>query len=149
MKYYLRCLSVIMMLFTAFSHAQLEVYKDYDLGTEIISMTTVKVDPNMEDQYLEGLRDSWVNAVKIQKDLGYIKDWKIYGSELPQSGEFNMVLMVIFNNSAELEPNEAKYQGFMKKWGEENQKNSRKISKTYPDIRSLTGEYRLREIMLK
>lgn len=149
MKYYLSCLSVIMLLFTVTSQAELEVYEDYDLGTEIISMTTVKVDPNMEDQYLEGLRDSWVKAVKIQKELGYIKDWKIYGSELPQSGEFNMVLMVMFNNSADLEPDQEKYQGFMKKWGEENQKNSREISKSYPDIRSLTGEYRLREIMLK
>jgi hypothetical protein len=149
MKYYLRCLSVIMLLFTVSAHAELEVYKDYDLGTEIISMTTVKVDANMKDLYLEGLRDSWVKAVKIQKDLGYIKDWKIYGSELPQSGDFNMVLMVIFNNSADLEPDQKKYQGFMKQWGEENQENTRKISKTYPDIRSLTGEYRLREIMLK
>ncbi|MFQ3236729.1 MAG: hypothetical protein ACI9C4_002302 [Paraglaciecola sp.] len=149
MTHNFRYLSVIMLLFTVSSQAELAVYKDYDLGTEIISMTTVKVDPNMEDKYLEGLRDSWVQVVKIQKDLGYIKDWKIYGSELPQSGQFNMVLMVFFNNSSDLEPNQIKYEAFMKKWGEENQKNSREILKSYPDIRSLTGEYRLREIMLK
>ena len=149
MEYYVRILSVIMLLFTVSSHAELEVYKDYDLGTEIISMTTIKVDPNMGDTYLEGLRDSWVKAVKIQKELGYIKDWKIYASELPQSGDFNMVLMVMFKNSAELEPDQKKYEAFMEKWGDDNQKKSQEISKSYPNVRSLTGEYRLREIMLK
>ena len=149
MKIFVRFIGVICLIFAASSQAELEIYKDYDLGSEIISMTTVKIDPNMEDVYLEGLRDSWVTVVKLQKKLGYIKDWKIYGSELPQSGEFNMVLMVIFENSAALEPNQKKYAKFMKSWGEERKKISRKISKTYPEVRTLTGEYRLREIMLK
>ncbi|MBS3797616.1 hypothetical protein KD147_07625 [Pseudoalteromonas sp. BDTF-M6] len=130
-------------------NAELEVYNDYDLGTSILEVTTVKVDPNMGDLYLEGLRDTWVKAVKMQKELGYIKDWKIYASDLPISGDFNLVLVVWFENAADLEPNKEKYQAFMKKWGEENQENSRKISKEYPKIRSLTGQYRMREVIMK
>jgi hypothetical protein len=137
------------MLFAVSSQAELEIYKDYDIGNEIISMTTVKIDPNMGDVYLAGIRESWVKAVRLQKKLGFIKDWKIYSSELPQSGDFNMILMVIFSSSSDLEPNQKKYNTFMKSWGEANQENSRKISKTYPEVRTLTGEYRLREIMLK
>jgi hypothetical protein len=37
----------------------------------------------------------------------------------------------------------------MKSWGKANQDNSREITKTYPNVRTLTGEYRLREIMFK
>ncbi|MEO3866709.1 hypothetical protein [Rheinheimera fenheensis] len=128
---------------------RLEIYKDYDVGTEIMTVTTVKVDPNMGDVYLAGLQNSWVKAVKIQKELGFIKDWKIYGSDLPNSGHFNMMLVVTFNNSADMEPNKKRYDAFMKKWTEADQKMSQEISAKYPEVRTLTGEYQMREIMLK
>lgn len=149
MKHITKVFGLCCILFAFFSQAELEIYKDYDIGSEITSMTTVRVDPNMEDIYLEGLRESWVKAVRLQKKLGYIKDWKIYGSELPQSGEFNLVLLVIFENSRDLEPNQEKYNTFMKSWGKANQENSREVTKTYPNVRTLTGEYRLREIIFK
>ena len=149
MKYGLLKLLCLLIGFSAVAKDRLEIYEDYDLGKEIITMTTVKIDPNMEDVYLAGLRESWVKAVKIQKELGFIKDWKIYGSDLSVSGDFNMVLMVMFDNAEDLEPSKKKYASFMKKWGEKNQKKSQKISAKYPEVRQLTGEYRLREIMMK
>jgi hypothetical protein len=142
---------VLMLLVSLNAVAQdrLEIFKDYDLGKEVLSVTTVKVDPNMEDVYLAGLTKSWIKAVKIQKDLGHIKDWNIWASELPQSGDFNLVLTVTFESSQDLEPNKAKYDKFMKIWGEENQKISQETSAKYPDVRELTGEYRLRKIIFK
>ncbi len=128
---------------------RLEMFKDYDLSKEVLSVTTVKVDPNMEDVYLAGLTKSWIKAVKIQKDLGHIKDWNIWASELPQSGDFNLVLTVTFESSKDLDPNKAKYDKFMKIWGEENQKISQETSAKYPEVRELTGEYRLRKIIFK
>ncbi|MFT7506721.1 MAG: hypothetical protein ACI8ZZ_002555, partial [Gammaproteobacteria bacterium] len=38
---------------------------------------------------------------------------------------------------------------FMKKWSESDEKMSNEISAKYPEVRTLTGEYRMREIMLK
>ena len=128
---------------------RLEIFTDYDLGKEVLSVTTVKVDPNMEDVYLAGLTKSWIKAVNLQKELGYIKDWAIWASELPQSGDFNLVLTVTFASSQDLEPNKTKYEKFMKKWGKKNQKTSEKTSATYPDVRELTGEYRLRKVIFK
>ena len=128
---------------------RLEIYDDYDLGSEIMLMTTVKVDANMGDVYLAGLSQSWVKAVKIQKELGSIKGWKIYRSDLPMSGDFNMVLVVTMANSADMEPNKARYEAFMKKWSESDQKMSNEISAKYPEVRTLTGEYRMREIIMK
>ena len=128
---------------------RLEIYDDYDLGSEIMVITTVKVDANMEDVYLAGLSQSWVKAVKIQKELGSIKDWKIYRSDLPMSGDFNMVLVVTMANSADMEPNKARYEAFMKKWSESDQKMSNEVTAKYPEVRTLTGEYRMREIIMK
>lgn len=149
MKTIVRFIALVCFIFAVPSQAELEIYKDYQLGHEIISMTTVRIDANMENVYLEGLRDTWVKAMRLQKKLGFIKDWKIYTSELAQSGDFNMILMVIFKSSTDLEPNQKKYQQFMESWGKANQENTRKISKTYPEVRKLTGEYRLREILMK
>ena len=149
MKNLLLSLVCILFSFSAVAKDRLEMFKDYELGSQIFSITTVKIDPNMHDVYLAGLSKSWVKAVKIQKELGYIKDWKIYTSELSESGDFNMVLMVLFENAADMEPNKKKYDAFMKKWGEKNQKKSEKISAKYPEVRTLTGEYRMRELILK
>jgi hypothetical protein len=146
--------NVLIILFTVFSFTtlaqeRLEVYQDYDLGTEITLITTVKIDANMEDIYLAGLRNSWVKAVSVQKELGFIKDWKILASDLPQSGEFNMILMVMFDSAADLEPSKKKYTAFMKKWSEEARKQMNQIESKYPEVRTITGEYRMREIILK
>jgi hypothetical protein len=138
-----------MFSFTTLAQERLEVYQDYDLGTEITVMTTVNVDANMGDIYLAGLRNSWVKAVNVQKELGSIKDWKILVSDLPQSGEFNMITMVMFDSAADLEPSKKKYTAFMKKWSEEARKQSNQISAKYPEVRTITGEYRMREIILK
>ena len=149
MRYGLIAVLALLLGFSTMAKERLEVYEDYDLGKEIISMTTVRIDPNMGDVYLAGLRESWVKAVRIQKELGFIKDWKIYSSDLSVSGDFNMVLMVFFDSAADIEPSKKRYAAFMKQWGEENQKKSFKISAKYPEVRTLTGEYRLREIIMK
>ncbi|MAD73984.1 MAG: hypothetical protein CML20_04165 [Rheinheimera sp.] len=149
MKNILITLSFLVLSFAINAKDRLEVYEDYDIGKEIMVVTTVKVDPNMGDVYLAGLKDSWVKAVKIQKELGYIKDWKIYGSDMPNSGNFNMLLIVTFNNSADLEPSKKKYDAFMKKWSEADEKMSNEISAKYPEVRTIMGEYQLREIMMK
>lgn len=73
----------------------------------------------------------------------------MYGNDQPQGGEFNMLLVVTFASRANMEPNKSKYDAFMKKWSEADEKMSNKISAIYPEVRSLTGDYRMREIMLK
>jgi hypothetical protein len=149
MKRILITLACVVFSSTLFAKDRLEIYQDYDLGTEVMVMTTVKVDPNMSDVYLAGLSGSWVKAVKIEKELGFIKDWKIYISDLPVSGDFNMLLVVTMDNGTDMEPNKKKYEAFMKKWSEADQKMSNEISAKYPEVRTLTGEYRMREIMIK
>ena len=129
--------------------AELRIFEDYDIGEEVFSMSTIKVDANMGDVYLAGLKETWVKSNDIAKELGHIKDYAIYTSELPASGEFNLVLLVSYENSAALEPNKKRYDAFMKRWGEKREKEAKAISAEYPEVREIVGEYRLREIKMK
>mgnify|MGYP007113700272 CR=1 FL=1 len=129
--------------------ADLEPWTDYTVSEGVTNVTTVKVDSNMIDKYLEGLSKTWAPANEIAKELGQIEGYWIHVSQLPNSGDFNVVLGIEFKDSAALQPDKAKYDAFMKKWGEENQKQSDEIVLTYPDIREIVGEYNMRSVTFK
>lgn len=130
--------------------ADLEPYKDYELSESVWSISTIKVDPNMGDAYLEGIKKTWVASNEVGKKLGQIKDYSIFRSELPQSGDFNLLLVVEFENTSDLAPNKKKYEEFMKEWGNAKQDETREISqKNYPGMRTISGEYLMREVTIK
>jgi len=103
----------------------------------------------MGNDYLEGLKETWVASNKVAKELGQIEDFHIYRSQLESSGDVNLFLVVKFANSAQLEPNKAEYDKFMKAWGAANEDRTREIVKDYPGMREITGEYLVREITIK
>ena len=129
--------------------AQLNPFTDYDISKELWNVTMVKVKPNMSDDYLEGLRDTWVASNKVAKELGQIEDFHIFQSLVGASGDANLILVVKFTDSSQLEPNKGEYDKFMKAWGDANQDKTREITKNYPAMREITGEYMVREITIK
>lgn len=129
--------------------ADLDPWTDYDISETVSNVTTVKVDSNMIDKYLEGLSKTWVTGNKVAMELGQIEGYSIYVSELPDSGSFNVVLITDFKDASSLQPSKDNYDAFMKKWSDENQAITDEIVPTYPDIRTITGEYLMREITLK
>jgi len=56
---------------------------------------------------------------------------------------------VRMKDAADMQPNQEDYDAFMKKWSEAAQKQSDKLVMSYPDIRTITGEYLMREITFK
>jgi len=129
--------------------ADFDPWTDYELSEGITNVTTVKVDSNMIENYLEGLSQSWAPANDVAKELGQIEGYWIHVSELPNSGDFNVVLGVEFKDSAALQPDKAKYDEFMKKWSEANQAKSDELIQMYPDIREIVGEYNMRSVTFK
>ncbi len=142
-------IAILLCFFSTSAMAQLEPWKDYEVSDELWNITLVKVAPNMGDDYLEGIRDTWVAANRVQKELGHIEDFFIYRSQLAESGDFNLLLVVRFANSDQLEPSKERYEQFMKAWGEANRDKTRNITKNYPAMREITGEYLMRRIELK
>jgi hypothetical protein len=135
--------------FASIASADLEAWTDYEIGSVLSNVTTVKVDSNMIDKYLEGLKATWAPANDVAVELGQIESYGIYVSQLANSGDFNVILVVRMKDAADMQPDQSEYEAFMKKWGEENQKLSDKVVMTYPDIRTITGEYLMREITFK
>ena len=143
-------LSAVLFLFcTQSALAQLEPFSDYEISDELWNITLIKVHPNMGDDYLEGLRDTWVASNKIAVELGQIESYSIFRSQLENSGDVNLFLVTKFANNDQLKPNKENYDKFMKAWGEKNQSRSREITKNYPAMRDITGEYLVREIKIK
>jgi len=140
---------VVLTGVASIASADLDAWTDYDISTSVSNVTTIKVDSNMIDKYLEGLKATWAPANDVAVELGQIEGYNIYVSELANSGDFNVILVVRMKDAAAMQPNQEDYEAFMKKWGEENQKLSDKIVVTYPDIRTITGEYLMREITFK
>ena len=140
------------MVFTALSSAaiaDLTPWEDYEVSEGVSNVTTIKVDSNMIDKYLEGLATTWAPTNDIAVELGQIESYNIYVSDLPNSGDFNVVLVVQMENAAALQPTKARFDAFMAKWSKESQKESDAVVVTYPNIRTITGEYLLREITFK
>ena len=49
--------------------AQLEPFKDYDISSELWNITFIKVDPNLGDDYLEGLMANLVTRNRLTSPL--------------------------------------------------------------------------------
>ena len=98
----LTLLGTMMLAQPAF--AQLEAYTDYNVSEATSIVTTVKVDSNMIDYYLEGLKTSWAPSNDVAMELGHIEGYNMYVSSLPESGNFNVVLVVNFKNTGDIGP---------------------------------------------
>jgi hypothetical protein len=142
--------SVVLFALAGSAWADLEPWDDYDISESVWSVTTVKVDSNMIDAYLEGLKKTWVPGNKISQDLGQIEEWSIYSSTLPASGDFNLMLVVKFSKTEDLAPNKAAYKKYMAKFTKKLDEETTEYSqKNYPEMREITGEYLMREITIK
>ena len=140
---------VLLAGFASIAAADLEAYKDYDISVGVSNVTTVKVDSNMIDKYLEGLSKTWVTGNEAAKALGQIESYSIFVSELPNGGEFNVVLVTNFKDSSALQPNQEAFEAFKAACGWDNHAVNDEIVPTYKNIRTITGEYLMREITIK
>jgi hypothetical protein len=127
--------------------AQLKQYTDYTVSDSVSNVSTIKVKEHMVEDYLQGIRNTWVASSAAAKRLGHMKDYHVYVSDLPNSGEFNVMLVATFANTSDLGPNKARYDAFMKAWGTANEASNRTTTTTvYPNLRNITGEYLMREV---
>ncbi len=142
--------SIVLLALSSAVYAELVPFEDFEASDAVWSVTTIKVDSNMGEAYLEGLRETWVPGVEAAVKLGHMESWHIYTSDLPASGDFNLLLVIKYANTSDLAPNKARYEAFMKELGEAKSKETSEYArKNYPGMRTITGQYQLREITFK
>ncbi len=136
--------------FSATANADLTPWADYEPSKEVWSISTIKVKSNMGDAYLEGIANTWVEGNEAAMKVGQIEDYWIYRSDLPDSGDFNLLLVVKFADTEALAPSKARYDAFMKEFTQKRSDESTEFAqKNYPAMREITGQYIMREIKLK
>ena len=113
-----------------------EVYEDYEPSEQFIQLTVVAVEPNYLDDYLVNLKKTWVRAMEIQKELGYVVDYGVYTSDNANSP--NVWLTITYENMAAMQPSEEQY----------NKVNS-ELEKRYEEIRKMVDNQIINRVKFK
>jgi hypothetical protein len=134
------------------AYAQEEKVKDlYEEGT-VWNITYVRAHANMEEQYLMGLAKTWGAAMEKFVDAGLIVSYKILSGEASNEDDFNLMLMIEFENFAAYDPDperEARFEELEKQVQEELGPKYDKTLMQYPSIRDILGTKTMRELKLK
>jgi len=144
-------LTICLSLFINVTYAQLQNWIDFETSDEVNFISTTKVSENMIPYYFEGLRKTWLPSMKYQKEKGYIKDYKVFVSDLPNSGDFNVMTWISFTNdaatrgSAERSKEIRDYMNTLSKLEE----RQAVVTTQYPNLRKIVGQYRLRSVTFK
>lgn len=126
-----------------------EPWVDYELSDEVIEMTVVTVKPNMKDDYLMGIKKTWVDSCNIQKDLGHILGCAVYTANTAGTDP-NVFLTIRYANLAAMGPNKEKYNEFMEAWRKKISESDREnIAGGYGDMREIVDLVVLQEVNFK
>ena len=142
---YLLLLSIFFL-----SSAFAEVYEDYEPSEQFIQLTVVAVEPNYLDDYLVNLKKTWVRAMEIQKELGYVIDYGVYTSDNANSP--NVWLTITYENMAAMQPSEEQYNKVnseLEKRYEETEDQLNTIAKSYEEIRKMVDNQIINRVKFK
>ncbi|GAA4778596.1 hypothetical protein GCM10023219_28480 [Stakelama sediminis] len=129
--------------------AQMELYKDYEPGPQVIEMTTVNVDEGQFETYLQGLKSTWIGSSEIAKKLGIIQDYHIYWNTAPTDHSFDLVLEIVYPSVEAWAGNKAQYMKFLDAYGKTSlDKDNETVLKLYNKIRHISGTYVMREVIV-
>ena len=127
-----------------------EVYEDYEPSEQFIQLTVVAVEPNYLDDYLVNLKKTWVRAMEIQKELGYVVDYGVYTSDNANSP--NVWLTITYENMAAMQPSEEQYNKVnseLEKRYEETEDQLNTIAKSYEEIRKMVDNQVINRVKFK
>ena len=127
-----------------------EIFKDYVPSTAVWNVTMVKVTPSRIEDYLGGLKQSWVSGCEISKQQGVLEDCSIFVSETSAGGPFNVMLVQKFTSGAMRDPDEARYNAFMTEFRKSlDDAKSDELVEGYEEFRSFFGEMDFRRVEWK
>ena len=127
-----------------------EIYKDYEPSEEFIQLTVVAVEPNYLDDYIVNLKKTWVRAMEVQKELGYVVDYGVFTSDNANSP--NVWLTITYENMAAMQPNEEQYNKVnaeLEKRYTETEDELNTIAKGYEEIRKMVDNQIINRVVFK
>lgn len=141
--------AAMLMTVTA-TAAGLEVFKDYVPSKDVYNVTLVKVKPNRIDEYLAGLKQTWVDSCEVGKKIGQVVECSVLVSNNPGNADYNVLLWTRSPSAAIGDPDQAMYEKFeaefRKKLAEDKQDA---LVEGYEEMRTIVGDQDFRRIDFK
>ena len=127
-----------------------EVYTDYTPSKEVWNVTMVKVNPNRIDDYLAGIKQTWVTGCEIGKKHGVVVDCYVYLSETAANRDFNMLLVMKLPSGAVSDPDAAMFKTIQTEMRAKlEQAKQDKLVAGYEELRTFWGEMNFRRLDFK
>ena len=138
------CLSLIVPFFSF-----AEIWVDYEPAEQVTEMTVIKVKPKMGDDYLMGIKRTWVDSCEVQKELGHIVGCAVYTANTAGTDP-NVFLTITYENLAAMGPDKEKYEEFMEVWRKKiSEADQSEIAGGYGDMREIIDLVVLRKVNFK
>ena len=126
-----------------------EPFVDYDYSEQVTEMTVITVKPNLIDDYLMGIKKTWVDSCELQKELGHIVGCSVYTAETAGTDP-NVFLTITYENLAAMGPNKERYEEFVEAWRKKiSESDQESIAGGYGDMREIVDLVVLQEVVFK
>lgn len=148
----LKIFSLLLLLSILFLPVQnLAQELPYNSGT-VWSLSFIRTGANVADDYLKGIKNTWEASMKEAIKEGLIKSYKILLGEAANKEDYNVILMIEFENLAALDPDpvrDKKWEAIENKIKDKMKDEYQKTVQNYETIREWFGAKLMREIYLK
>ena len=122
----------------------------WNVGESVYRVSSIDLEPNVDAQYLNQIKRTWVNSMEVAKAEGLVEDYQILRSINNYDGDFDLLLIIKYKNLATLDSNPKNN----KKWDEvqekarkiTSQEQQQQITSTFPKMRTVRDEKLMREI---
>lgn len=117
----------------------------------VYNVTTIRIHPNMGEQYLNNLRQTWVTGVKEQMNEGLVTDYSVYSSITPNDQGYNLIIVTEHPNLASFDATD-EWREKIARIGDRveaivSEEESDRITGTvYPEIRTIMSSKLVREV---
>ncbi|HEX3431201.1 MAG TPA: hypothetical protein VHT03_09965 [Rhizomicrobium sp.] len=128
-------------LAAAVSTASADPYKEYTPDKGVWQVTTMKIDPNHIDDYLVGLKKSWVPGEEMSKKHGVIDNYFVMVNPNAADPAGNVILGEHYVNFATMDPNkdrDVKMQN--ESLAQMSKDEGRKLTNGFDKYRAFMGE---------
>lgn len=127
-----------------------QAFQTWVPSKEVWNVAFVKVAPGAFDQYMAGLKQTWVGSCEEQKKLGAVLECAIYASETGNNRDFNVMLVIKQPSAAVNDPDPARAEKLRAALEARLSKDKRDgLVSSYKEMRSFFGEQDFRRIELK
>jgi len=150
MKLKSRALGALVGLFAAVTLGGIATAADRPFTEGPVSVvTSVKVEPGMDDAYMSWLQSGWKKSLEAQKAAGIVLAYAVYGTQARSPDEPDLYLVVTYKNMAAFDGLDDRVEPIMEKTFSATQQQMTQAGIERGKMRTILGSEMIRELVLK